>query len=215
MPHTDHPFIGKFCMNNKDSIPFHKNRVIYLILLVLSAIILAPFVWNQISSFIVKPVSYFWWMVKQFIRVVPQTYYWIFLIGSLGIVSFVFLLLYLQKPQKEHQKYPHVKGPIKSLAEFVILSEKSYYFKWVIANRLAQITQEILDMNQGNSNGDHYTFSDIDCDMPEIITDYLEAGMDNTHMSYKPRKLLRGFRKKSPLDVELNRIISYLESQLE
>jgi len=202
-------------MNNKDSIPFHRKRVIYLFLLVLSAIILAPFAWNQISSLIVKPASYFWWLVKHLIRVVPQTYYWLFLIGSLGIVSFIFLLLYLQKPKNEQQKYPHDNGPIKSLAEYITLSTKSYYFKWVIANRLAQITQEILDMSQGNSYGDPHTFSDMDRDMPEIITNYLEAGIDNTHMSYKPGKFLRRFRRKSPLDIELNRVITYLESQLE
>ena len=202
-------------MNNRESMVFQKKRIIYVILLVVSAIFLAPFFWYQISSFIIEPALYFWWIVKQLIRVVPQTYYWIFLIGSLGIISIIFLLLYLQKPRKKQQNFFNEEGSIKSFAEFYSLSRRSYYFKWVIANRLARIAQEILNMNHGNSKGDPLTFSDLDGELPETILNYLEAGLDNTHMSYKPKKILRRLKQNSPLDVELDQIITNLESQME
>jgi len=208
MPITDHPLVGNIRMIN-----IKRFRIIYMIILIVLAFLFAPYIWNFVNTLLVEPASETWLLINQLIRLIPQTNYWLFIVGSFGVITIIFILASLRKPHRSNQKLTQTRGPIKSLADYYSMSEESHYFKWVIANRLAQITQEILQINQGNSKNNKLHISESE--LPDPVKNYLLAGSDNSHMSDKPRKFLFRKQGKSPLDIEINNVINTIESQME
>jgi hypothetical protein len=105
-------------------------------------------------------------------------------------------------------------GKIKPLAKLYSSSEKNYYFKWVIANRLARLSHDLLKKEENNNH--RLRLNSINhSNFPVPIKQYLIAGLDNSIMRYIPRKFLFMKREKSPLDLDIDQILTYLESQLE
>jgi len=190
-----------------------RGLIIYMILLVVLALLFAPHIWNLVNGLVLEPTIELWQLINQFIRLIPQTYYWLFIVGCFGVMTVIFLIGSSRNPHRSATEFSQTKGPIKSLADYYSLSEDSYYFKWIIANRLAQITQEIVSINEGVSNNTKELI--IETEFPEQVKNYLIAGSDNAHMSDKPKKFRFRKKEEKPLDIDINEVINAIESKME
>jgi len=194
---------------------FRNHRFLTLIGILSIGLIAAPIVWITVSTLIIDPMAYYWWTIKRVIKSIPQLNYWFFIIGSLGIISLIALIRW-QKYDEESQPQTHYKeSPIQSLAEILSRSQNSYYYKWLIANKLAIITLDIINNRSGTHDEDRQKFSDIQWNPPGNMSEFLEAGLDKSHMSFKPRRRFLKPRKLSPLDKDLSKVLSFIESQME
>jgi hypothetical protein len=74
---------------------------------------------------------------------------------------------------------------------------------------------DLIQHSSGSEESNTYQFPEAEWDAPEEIRSYLEAGLDNAHMSLSSKK--RWFKPKatSPLDLDINQVINYIESQME
>jgi hypothetical protein len=192
-----------------------KRTLLYISIVVILAIILAPYTWKIVRSLLFEPASYNWWFFQQFSHIFPQSLYWIFLIGSLGVVSVLLIIYRLWSPRWGDQKIEREKGPIKALADLCELSEKSHYAKWIIANRVARTSQQLFARVFRNKGEISLQLSDYKDVLPENIMMYLLAGLDNSHMNPKSKRFFWSKKEQSPLDIDLDQVISFLESQLE
>jgi len=189
----------------------NKNRFPFLGPLLLLAALLASNAFKAFYYLLIEPVAYYWWGIKQVIQTIPQSVYWFFLVASLGIFSLISLLhrLILFKEDKDNN-IPR-KGAVESLAHQISRSYKQRFFKWVVANRLANIQLNILDYNQEGTGDLQSGLSKLNQSPSPKIMGFLDTGLNSSFMDYQHDSK----RSTSPLNIDLLEVIEYLESQME
>jgi len=164
---------------------------------------------------LIEPTAYYMWGIKQVVRVIPQSAYWILI-----IVSLIFIVVYITiKSFFQHEttieSTANKKGAIDQLAEYIHHSENSNYFKWVIANHLANLSLSIMDQQNGNINKEPRDISGMNRNPPPQINIYLNAGLNHSFMAYRSKRKIFKKQDVTPFGIELDDVINYLESLLE
>ncbi len=192
-----------------------KRRWIIFVGFLLLAAILTPAVQRATHTLFLEPLAYYWWGMKQVIRVVPESLYWLFLIASFGFLGFVFWArdILLNRPKDE--KPIAQRGPVAYLAGNIVQSERSNYFKWVIANRLAKIALLIMNEDSENGRKNFPGFLEPAQKTESDIQVYLENGLNNSFMDYRKKGKWFTGNTDTPFDVDVYNVIDYLESQME
>ena len=192
-----------------------RRHYFLLVVFLVIAILLAPYVQKTLHYLIIEPAAYYWWGIKQVARVIPQSLYWIIILTSLSFVSIFSLIrdLFLHKSKTE--MILTRKGPVQALADNIVRSENRDYFRWAIANRLANIARRILFPREQLPDENQPALDSIKWDAPPEVRKYLETGLQSSFMGvhgYRKR-----FRKQKtiPLDINLNQVITYIESKME
>jgi hypothetical protein len=192
-----------------------KTRSIFIGILLVISLLLAPYAQVIIQTLIIEPIAYYWWGVRRMIEVIPQAAFWFFIIGSLGMIVIFNLLRSLALTSKPKGNTLPQAGPIQSLAEAISQSQKSNYFKWMIANRLANLTFILLNRHNGDNNGGSRNFSQENWNPPMKTEEYLVAGMNSSFMDYPRKGRFSKKLEKTPFDTDLEQVIAYIESQME
>jgi hypothetical protein len=107
------------------------------------------------------------------------------------------------------------EGAVEQFAEYLNRSERSNYFKWVIANHLAKLNLKIRHQYNGNPERENKENSEMVEDDKTPVEKYFSAGLNNSFMEYHKKKKFYKSKNGSPFDIELDEVIHYLESQLE
>ena len=112
-----------------------------------------------------------------------------------------------------------VKGQIELLVEWLDKSQRGgSYYKWLIANRLGKTAREILAQRDGQAVSKKFGRLDGRGWNPsQKIRDYLETGLNGSFADFPHRRWwLRGRTPKpTPLDVDPQQVIDYLENEME
>jgi len=191
------------------------TRYVILSLILLAGVFLAPYAWRSLRPIIIDPGAYYLWSIKRLLSVFPQSVFWVFIIGSLGLISVIILLRYLNPKEVKQEKIVNQKGQVGSLADVILRSKKSHYNKWLIANRFANTTIDTLNLNSGETDDYNHVFSNMNWEPPEEVKEYIKAGLDNSKMRFQRQKGLFKNKDTSPLDLDINTIIDYIESEME
>lgn len=192
-----------------------RHLFIFLPILIIVSALLAPFLWKAINALIIEPAVYYWWRVRRLIQFAPQSFYWYFWIGGMGLVTIITLLRYFRKRGRGNLLTFVREGQLSTLARSISRAEKSHYTKWLLANRLATISLNLIKHGSGPSQTITYKFPEDGWSPPEIIKNYLDAGLDNSHMSLRAKRGWFKPKETSPLDADLNQVIEFIESQME
>jgi hypothetical protein len=188
---------------------------ILLGVLVVVAVLLAPFMQVMIEYLIIEPIAYYGWRLKRMSAIIPQEYYWLFIIASIAVVVFFSILRSIVLNQTEDQHQAPQKGQVEELANHIQRTQKSTYFKWMMANKLAKLAVNILSHQNANNGDEHRDFSTVIWDPPQETKKYLETGLNSSFMEYHPKRRFFKRKRETPFDVDLNTIIDYLESEME
>ena len=196
-----------------------RKRRIWIGTLLVAAVILAPFAIKIVHFLLIEPLAYYWWGVKQVIRTVPQVVYWFFIIACLGLIVVLSLVRQLFSSQETDKAHRTQVGPVESLAESIGRTHKSSYFKWMLANRLANLSLNILQRrnNEGPelNGGYQRDFSEINWDPPPKVKAYLEAGINSSFMEYRNKGWFSRQKTNKHFDADLEQVIEVIENQLE
>jgi len=189
----------------------------YLIIggVVLAAIILAPIANLILTELILEPAAYYWWALRQFSKVIPESAYWLFLIGCLGFLVLLFLVTDFFRSQPKKEKVIRASGPVATLAHQLRRTQKSTYFKWLVANRLSKTTLKILIRNLDGDQNEYRDFTGLSWDPPPEIRKYLETAKNSSFMEYREGPRFFKSKKITPFDIDLEDVIAYLESEVE
>jgi hypothetical protein len=192
-----------------------RNYLIFGITLLIMGVILAPFAFQLFRLIFLQPAAYYWWRVRQIIRVIPQSSYWLFVIISLGLVV-IYIQLRNNIRIKEYNKTSAKReGAVEQFTEYLNRSERSNYFKWVIANHLANLDLKIRRQYSGNIERENQHISGMKGDGTPLLEKYFSAGLNTSFMAYQKKRKLLSRKNGSPLDIELEEVINFLESQME
>jgi hypothetical protein len=175
----------------------------------------AAFVFRRtIYQIVILPLAYVWWWLTLYYRLLPQAAIWIVLIFIILFTTMRGLLLEVRWGWSKPLKKKKSQGPIESLAVLIQKSSEGNYYKWTIAQRLGRAARDLLDQREGSHGRKKIMrFSDRNWDAPREVSAYLEAGLNGTFADYPKRSWSRSPR--TPLDVDPQQVIEYLESELE
>jgi hypothetical protein len=183
--------------------------------ILLLALVLAPFVYRIFHSLFVEPLVYYAWVVGQMIRVIPESYYWLFIIACLGLLTSIFLVKDIHNNRKISEDILVTKGPVEFLSDHIEQSARSNYFKWILANRLANLALQIQHSDNIEAINRH-AIEELSADgLSQKVHDYLKTGMLSSFMDFRHNR--KWWKKTSvpPFDVNINDVINFLESQME
>ncbi len=195
-----------------------KPKKLYLLiaLLVLALLIAFP-LQSVIRDVVIEPILYLGWGIFIAYRSVPQFLVWTFFLGIIFFILLTPLLEDLPKWRRKERMLPPEPGPIEKLAETLGASDNGVYFKWVVANRLGKVLSNwILYRNRVDHRWQAKNLARLGWDAPPEIYNYLDVGLNGSFADYpRPRIPFIQKRAKTPLDIDPNIVLNYLENEME
>lgn len=188
----------------------NRKHLAWLLLVWLAAaLLLAFFLRDLVFQVVIQPVLYLFWMLNLFYRAIPQVILWAVLLSILLMFAISFISRNLSfgslLPRKREPKH----GPVQGLARILQHKSQGTYFKWQVARLLSEIAldlQELRAHDETRALRFDETFTD-----PQV-RHYLEAGLNTSFSDYPMPGVFQPWRE-TPFDIELDRVIDYLESQ--
>ncbi len=178
------------------------------------ALVLAFPLRGFVYQLIIVPLAYLLWVLGLVYRSFDQGIWWIVL---LIIVLIVLLrsMLPERQPVRKSVAYKKVgRGPVESLAASLRRVERGIYFKWLVANRLGKLAHQILvQRSYGKPHSVFEPLTGEDWNPAPEIRQYLERGLHGSFADY-PNKRFQLYRtpEKTPLDQDVNTVVTFLES---
>jgi hypothetical protein len=193
---------------------------VWLLVLVLLLTVLLTFLLRDVArDWVAMPLARALWLGNLFLGAVPQIVFWALLL-MIGFVVAVRSLMTRKKRSRSTDRMPEVyPGQLWTLLRWVQREPRSIYFRQRLARRLIRLAADLQAYRQKRVPGRFDRRLD-DLDLPPEIRTYLEAGMTLSPsdglgpLSRFVRWLWPG-RTTSSLDVDLERVVQFLEDQLE
>jgi hypothetical protein len=184
------------------------QRLFILVVTLLLAALAAFFMRSFVFDNIIAPFSFIWFYLVYYYHVIPQQFYWFLILLAAAYIALSGLM---DRPSRRNRK-PLIKGkskgPVESLASWINDSKRGVYSRWRVARALGLLANSILEM-RGNKSGRAKTLKGKDWNPPPEIQDYLETGLNGSFADYPLSA------RKTPFDVDVEAVLTYLESQLE
>jgi hypothetical protein len=170
---------------------------------------------DVIQRTVIMPLVYLWWILGLLYHAIPQILLW-----ALLVVFLLFMVVDSLLPQgrifpRSWHEPKSVKGSVEGLADWMVKAPGGIYYKWLIANRLGKTAREILAQRAGR--GVSRAFGPLkgrEWTPPQEVAAYLDSGLNGSFAEFpRPRwPWLR--REPTPLDLSLEEVIDFLESQI-
>lgn len=177
-------------------------------------VIISFFLRGVILRTVILPLAYLWWVLTLYYRAVPQLIVW----GLLIALVFVSALRNISPKnpfrRSEKKKQKLTKGPIEEFSHMLQKAPGGIYYKWLIANRLGNVARELLNQREGRRSRGFSRLTGRDWQPPNAVSAYLESGLNGSFADF-PQSSLWARRESTPLDVDANQVIEYLEYEME
>lgn len=169
--------------------------------------------WTQRA--IITPLAVILWVMNLFYRSMPQLLWWVLL----TLLVIVMVLGSLAPPEifipRERDKRKLPLGPVESLSLEIKKTRDGAYFKWMIANRLGKLAYQMLLQREGGENRSVFApLVGADWLPSAGLRKYLEVGLHGSFAEY-PVSEQASRRGASPLDLEIQEAVEFLEERLE
>lgn len=185
----------------------------------LSAVFLAFIMRDAVEQMVIVPLVYLWWLLRLYYSMFPQFVLWAILVVAAIYSAITSLLPEISYRRALSADSKPVQGQIELLVEWLKKSKLGgSYYKWLIANRLGKMTREILAQRDGQAVSKKFGRLDGRGWNPaQKIRDYLETGLNGSFAEFpRPRWWMFGqTAKPTPLDVDPQQVIDYLENEME
>jgi hypothetical protein len=191
----------------------HRRPILFLAGL-LALLVVAYLLRKPIYEAVIIPLAYIWWVFGIYYHWIPQVIYW-------GVLTFFVLYTSVRtliveipfgKKVKLSPRLP--QGPVEKLSVLIQKRERGMYYKWLLANRLGKLARDLLDQRDGfGAGGRSIRLSDRKWNPPAEVLRYLESGLDGSFADHPKTGWLNP--KSTPLDEDPQRILGYLESEME
>jgi len=191
-----------------------RRRLILLGVFFLVAAAMAYFLQDLIRSALFVPVSYLWWGFNVLYQSVAQLIYWTLLLVAVTLMAFGSLYGRERGREWVEEDTSPQQGPLQATARQIAQTGEGMYYKWLIANRMGKLARSILYLRSGQESAPNSPLAGRDWNPPAEVGAYLDSALMRTFADF-PRKRRFSRPPETPFDIDLNQVISYLESQME
>ena len=164
------------------------QRILAMVGILGIAVLLAFPLRDAVYRMIIVPLAYVFWVLELVYHSVHQALWWTVALLFVLVVLSRSLLPQFKVRERIRLKTKPVVGQVESLADWIAKTERGTYFKWLIANRLGKIANQILE---NRSTGKQRSFFDPLTGpdwMPDSrVQSYLESGLHGSFADY-PQK---------------------------
>lgn len=187
------------------------RRLLFVGLVVIAALV-AYAVRPLIYPIVIVPIAYLWWVMGLYYHLVPQIIFWFLLIVVVGWIALRQLLIEIPIRSRPRPKIKDHGGPIEQLANLLEKQPSGVYYKWLLANRLGNLSRDLLDQREGGrASGRGKSLIGRQWNPPADVAAYLETGLNGSFADFPRSRRIR----PTPLDRPAEQIIGYLEKEME
>jgi hypothetical protein len=177
------------------------------VLLIVVSVALFPFR-KAVAGAVVRLAAYVVWVLDITGRVIPQQVLWIFLLILILYIAVGSFYGKRLKGEPAPKITSPMIGPVEAMTRWIEEGERGTYFKW----RLASLLGKIHETHQAFASR-RETASRAPLPPPRVQS-YLEAGVNTSYVDYPSAGPFQA-KPSSPLDVDLEQVVEYLEQQME
>jgi len=181
------------------------------------AIILSEFTREVLLSFLLR-LS---WFVRLYMDSLPQPILWAVFISIAIVVAARSMLKRRSTPEVTSEAARLRMGRVHNLMQAISRTSEGLYFKWRLAQHLLGLTLEML-AHQERTSQDRVRerLKSGGLDAPSEIEAYLLAGLTpvlstRSNLITRLKQAIMPTHRISPLDLDPDRVIQFLEDQLE
>ena len=190
-----------------------RNRRLILGAALMLTAVLAYVLQDVVRTTIILPAAYISWVAGIYYRSIPQFLTWVL---ALMIIFFVILdsLLPGELPTNV-PSIPHrsSKATLETLTGWLVKAPGGVYYKWLIANRLGKIAQELFD--QGSISLKNRSLTPVnrgELSLTDPVIEYIEVGLFGSFADHPHPRLPWVKASSSPLDMDPMEVVTQLES---
>jgi hypothetical protein len=185
--------------------------IVAVILIVFLAIPLR----DAVQRLVIVPAAYVIWLFKLVYLYTPQLIWWalaVLLVVKMVLDTFGPGRLPIRRPLPD---VPPPQGGVETLARSINKTREGVYFKWLVANRLGRLADRMLALREGRMSRPAFSpLTGAGWEPSAPVQKYLEAGLRGSFSDY-PRSSRFRTPPDTPLDLEVEQAVEFLESQLE
>ncbi len=194
------------------------------LVLAIALVLAAPLVWALIRSTGRTLAVTFWyvlWYTNLVLKSIPQAACWalfLCLAAAMAIASLVGRRK--ARPRAEENPAPQ-RGPVRRLALSIQRAGEGYYFRWLLAGQLSgRIIEAMAAGDPTVAGARRQWWVRNSQDVPPEIRAYAEAALWGGFwrpdgMRSRLRRAFSSDQAASPLDLDLETVVRFLESQVE
>jgi hypothetical protein len=187
-----------------------------LLIVILFAGVLAYLLRDIIEETFIRPLIYFFWIVRLYYEAFPQIFLWIVLLVAILLMEAASLITDMSSQGRETVSRKPVYGPIESLAEWLVRAPRGLYFKWLIANRMGKLARGVITFHARQGSQSRWEpLAGPGWDPPREVAAYLESGLNGSFADYPRPRWPFPKQDPTPLDIDPAEAIDYIESTME
>ncbi len=199
-----------------------------LILLIVLGLVLAAALGLALREFvgdaILMPILFVAWFARLVFNSVPGWAWWAWFVIIAIIVAQRSLRVRPRDTERRREGRVPVTGPVGAWTERLRATRsRNPYFRWLLARDLAEVSTELAEVQalRRATQGDNERPADSTAlNAPPEIAAYLRMGLGTppSGPARPPARITRPWRFKqelTPLDVDPEKVITFLEGQLE
>jgi len=192
------------------------RRVVLALVVIVIAAALAYAMRETIERTVIQPLLYFWWVLGIYYESFPQALAWIILVIVILMIEIGSFSVEISASDGKRGLRKSVQGPVELLAGWFQRAPGGLYFKWLLAQRLGKLSRELIAFNARQAAPSaHEALKGPGWNPPEEVAAYLESGLNGSFADYpRPRWPFQRPRP-TPLDLDPETAINYIESNLE
>ena len=189
-----------------------------------AAVLAVPLVWAAIHLLGGVLSAAFWyalWRANLVVKTIPQEAFWVLFLCLSAALAVSSLLGRRTTWQGQRGATALKGGLVRELTHSIGRATGAYYFRWLLAGRLSRLILEAMDASGQSAEGPRRQWwAKNSEDVPTEIKAYVEAALWGGF--WRPAGMISGLRHSvspgevtSPLDLNLETVVRFLEDQVE
>lgn len=192
-----------------------KSKLIVLAVILLLAALLTPLLRDYSRPWI-SPLLYIAWVGRLLLAGIPQMVWWALLLAVALFIAGRTLLSYWSRPQPSERTAAAPPGRIESWTALIRQADQEIYYQWQLAQPLQELTLALLAHTERVAPADiKQRLNHNDLELPPDIQAYLQASLTSFSHLTPSRPRFGSASSPSPLALEIDYIIQFLEDKLD
>lgn len=192
------------------------TRLFVLLGALVLALVLAFALQDVIHDTVILPLAYLWWVLGLYYHTLPQIALWACLVLLVLLMFFGSLAPDIMRKRRVEKETKPIQGPVEGLAMSLEKARGGIYLKWQIAHRLGNLARDLLVQRGDRVNAKSLgPLVGRDWHPSQPVDEYLDVGLNGSFADYPNPPWPFGRPQVTPLDLEVDEAVEFLELQLE